>query len=444
MGWFARLFEWSPDEIESRASKVSPKHISDPGLAAFYDWSPSLSGVSVTPDNAMNCPPVGACVRLLNDTIATVPLDFYRRVSDGERARANDDPRHIVMQWPNEWQTGPELRRALAQSTLLTGNGYARIKWRGDGMPGELEPLSPGRTTPFRDESGRVWYRHWPASGGALTLSAAEVVHWRGPWLSDDGLVGLSPVDLYRDTIGVAMAQLQYLARFFSNAVTPRFGIEVPATLGDEAADALRESFETRHRGLENAHRLAIFDGGMKIKELGMDNQKAQMVENYQRSVTAIASVFGIPPHMIGEMTQSTSWGTGIEQQAIGFITFVVRPWYVGAEAALNRALLTMDARKSFYFEHNVDGLLRGDFKSRMEGYALMVQWGLATINEIRRLMNYPPVNGGDERLHPLNMAPASLVKDVLLKDTGKAARAVRLLMSALQSDENEELANVA
>lgn len=425
MGWFDRFRWWNN---EARAAKVAPKHPGDPGLLAFYGWQPALSGISVTPESAMNCPPVAACVRLLADTIATVPLDFFRRVSDGERERAHNDQRYQVMQWPSDWQTGPELRRGLAQSTLLRGNGYARITWRGDGMPGEVSPLIAGRTAPFRDEQGRVWYRHWPASGGALTLSSSEVLHWRGPWLSDDGLEGLSPVELFRDTIGLAMAQIVYLSKFFSNSAMPKGALEVPATLGDEAAELVRQSFERRHKGIENAHRLAIFDGGMKFKELGMNNQQAQVVENYQNLVKSVASIWGVPPHMIGETTSSTSWGTGIEQQAIGFITFVARPWYVGGEASLNRTLLSAEARRTHYFEHNVDGLLRGDFKSRIEGFALLVQWGLATVNEIRKLMNYPPIEGGDERMHPLNMAPASIVKDVLLKDKASAERALRTL----------------
>lgn len=442
MGWFDRLKTWrgAPDK---RASAISPLHPGDPGLAAFFGWTPAIAGVNVTPENAMQCPPVAACVRLLADTIATVPLEFFRRVNDDTRERAKDDQRFQVMQWPSDWQTGPELRRFLAQSTALNGNGYARIKWRADGMPDQVWPLESRRVTPFRGEGGRVWYRYWPESGQAETIAAGDMIHWRGPWLGGDGLVGASPVDLFRDTIGLAMAQLHYLSRFFANSAMPKGALEIPATLGDKASEVLRESFERRHKGLENAHKLAIFDGGMKFKELGLDHQKSQLVENYQRSVTSIASIFGIPPHMIGEMTQSTSWGTGIEQQAIGFITFVVRPWYVGAEAALNRSLLSAEARKAFYFEHNVDGLLRGDFKSRMDGYALMVQWGLATPNEVRRLMNLPPLPGGDERLQPLNMAPASIVKDVLLKDGPKAERAVRLLLAAVRG-EDEDLKNAA
>ena len=435
MGVFDRARRWLLGE--SRASAISGMHPGDPGLSAFLGWTPSLAGVNVTAETAMQCPPFAACVRLLSDTIATVPLDFFKRVSDGERERANDDQRHQVTQWPNDWQTGSELRRFLAQSTMLSGNGYAHIPFSGGGLPQQLVPLEFSRTTPFRDAQKRVWYRHWPEEGPPVTYSSAEILHVRGPWVKGDGLLGASPVEMFREPIGLCMAQLEYLSRFFRNSAAPKGGLEVPATLGEKAVDTLREDWHRQHQGLENAHKIAVLWGGAKWKDIGIDNQKSQALELYKQSVSTLASLMGIPPHMIGETDKQSSWGTGVEQQAIGFITFVVRPWYVGIEQSMNKSLLTVETRKRFYYEHNADALLRGDFKTRMDGFALMIQWGLASPNEVRRLMNMPAVDGGDDRLQPLNMVPVSLVKDVLVGDADKADRAMKVLRT-LQLGRNE------
>jgi HK97 family phage portal protein len=248
-------------------------------------------------------------------------------------------------------------------------------------------------------------------------------------------------VELAREDIGLAMACSEYLSRFFSNNAAPKAAITLPAAISDEAANKLRETWERRHRGLENANRIAILDGAMDIKALGMSNDDAQVVQTHAMAVNKIARRFGVPGFLIGETGDVSNFGTGIEQQSIGFITYYMRPKLVVWEQALNAALMSDAMRRDYYFEFNIDGLLRGDFKTRMEGYALMIQWGLSTPNEIRKLMNLPPIEGGDERLVPLNMAPASRVMDVLLKTApagtsqrDQADLAIRALMDILRA----------
>lgn len=433
MSFFSRMTNWFMGERRSALP------LRDPALAEFWGGgSLSSAGLSVTPRTAMANPAFGACVRLLADTIATVPLDFFERKDAESRERAQSHPLYQVMQAPNEWQTGVDFRRHLVTQMLCHGNAYARIVRDGKGAIKSLEPLCAERVAPFRASTGRVWYRYVPEMGPAETIGAGEILHLKGQFPTEDGLKGQSPVDLYRDTIGLAQAQVLYLAKFFNNSAVPKGAIEIPGTLGDKAAEVLRSQWERRHAGAENAHRLAILDGGMKFKELGMSHNDAQVVEQYRESVMAIAAIFGIPPHMIGATEKSTSWGTGIEQQSIGFITFVVRPYYVAIEAALNRALMSAQDRAKYYFEFNADGLLRGDFKSRMDGFALMIQWGIATPNEVRRIMNMAPQPGGDSRLQPLNMAPTEIVKDVLMKNSGTAARALRMLSETLEDQDHE------
>jgi phage portal protein BeeE len=189
----------------------------------------------------------------------------------------------------------------------------------------------------------------------------------------------------------------------------------------------------------------------VKVEALGINNDEAQVVPIYQQATAQIARVWGVPLHLIGEVSGSTSWGTGIEQQSIGFVQYYMRAKFVAWEQALNLSLMSSEARARFYFEFNIDALLRGDFKTRMEGYALMIQWGLASPNEIRRLMNLPPVDGGDERITPLNMVPASRIMDVLLKtnsgpttrehDMDVATRFIAQIITSIKQQEHPRLA---
>jgi HK97 family phage portal protein len=409
----------------------SSLHPRDPVLAELFGSSSgTISGVSVTPETALQCPPVYACVRLVSNTVATIPLDLFERVSADANQRATGHPLHeLVHDRPNSWQTSAEFRAVLETHVLTYGNAFARVVWRGDGLPEALEPLHPREVMPFR-ANGKLAYRWTPSDGPVQTLFSTEMLHLRRPPFRRDMIRGESPVEQHREVIGAAMGTLHYLSRFFSNNAVPKGGIEIPASISDKAAEALRETWNRRHKGLDNAHNLAILDGGMKYVDLGMSNQDAQVVENYRQFVAQIASVYGVPLHMIGETDRSTSWGTGIEQQSIGFVVYCVRPSLVMWEQALKNTLLTADGRQRFYFEHNVDGLVRGDFKTRMEGMVMMVQWGISTPNEVRRLLNLPPVDGGDERLHPLNMAPASKILDILLKPDAVSKRMLDELRS--------------
>lgn len=406
----------------TRSQSYHPK---DPALADWYGHSGmTAAGVYVTPETAMECPPVYACVRLLANTVSTIPLDMYERTGADSRERASGHPLHDLMHnRPNTWQTAAEFRLTLEQHALTHGNGYGRVSWLRNGSVASIEPMYPRTVMPFRNPAGGIAYRWQPDDAPAQTLLQHEVLHLRRPPFKRNMFEGESPVVQHRELIGTAMATLQYLSRFFSNGAVAKIGVKVPAGLKDEAVNVLREDFERRHRGLENAHRMAFFDRGMEPVNLGMSNKDAEIAANYRMLVGQLASLWGVPLHMIGETEKSTSWGTGIEQQSIGFITYTARPEFVIWEQALNNTLLTVEGRQHFYFEHNVDGLIRGDFKTRMEGYVLMVQWGLATPNEVRRLMNLPPVKEGDVRMHPLNMAPADKILDILLKDTSKAVR---------------------
>lgn len=408
-------------EARATASELGPPR--DPVIAEWLgQYATTSAGVSVTPDNARLCAELDACVSLIEDTIATVPLQFFERISENEREARGDHPLYALLhERPNAWQSSAEFRQMMEGWRQTWSNAYARVV-SGPSGPIALEPMHPREVTPFRSGAS-VAYAWRPQDAAPRILLQHEVLHLRdGPSQRGNLLVAESKVNRAREDIGLLIACGDYLSRFFANNAAPKAAITIPGEIGDEAASRLRDAWERRHRGLENQHKIAILEGGLDIKPLGMTNDDAQVAETFSLALARVARRWGVPLHLIGETDKSTSWGTGIEQQSIGFITYYMRPKFVVWEQALNRTLMSDQMRRRFYFEFNLDGLLRGDFKTRMEGYALLIQWGLATPNEIRKLMNLSPVDGGDERLHPLNYAPATKIMDVLLKSAGGGA----------------------
>lgn len=421
---------------ENRSAVHSGFHPRDPALAALWGggWA-TEAGISVTPENAMRAPAVAASVRLLSETVATIPLDLLEADGDSWRRATEHRYHRIVHDQPNEWLSSTDWRRRKMNGLLLRGNQYNRISWGGDGTVQKLDPLPKSGVTPFRADN-RIWYRVFE-KGSSYVLPAMEVLHFRGPFQEGDELTARSPVEVGKDLIAQSIAAASFIARFFQNGATPKLNLEIPGTITDaDTIKMLRDRFEERHRGLENAHKLAITEMGMKLTPISIKNNDAELLGIYKQSALEIGSrLYGIPPHLAGDIEKQSSWGTGIESMDIGYVKHVVRPYLVGIEQSLGLALLTEEERGRYKFEFNVEGLLRGDFKSRMEGYALLIQWGVATINEVRRRENLPPVDGGDVRLTPLSYAPADRIMDVLLKEPTAGKRALEELLHELRPE---------
>jgi HK97 family phage portal protein len=404
-------------DVSTRSAVTPGRGLRDPLLnALFGDFDQTTAGTNVTPDNARECPEVDAVIGLNSDTISTVPLDLFERKSEDERVRATGHPLHVLMHdQPNAWQTSSEFRVMMEGFRETHGNAYARIIPGKSGFPVALEPSHPREWWPYRIPTG-VAYRWSPSDSTPRTLMQHEVLHLRDtPSHIVNLAMGQSRVHRHRETIGRALATGKYLSLFFKNNATPKIAITVPGELANQQVEDLRNQYMQLHGG-GNLGKPVVQHSGMKVEKLGITNDEAQVIPIYQQATAQIARVWGVPLHLIGEVSGSTSWGTGIEQQSIGFVQYYMRAKFVAWEQALNLSLMSSESRARFYFEFNIDALLRGDFKTRMEGYALMIQWGLASPNEIRRLMNLPPVTGGDERITPLNMVPASRIMDVLLK----------------------------
>lgn len=366
------------------------------------------SGVQVTADTALKTSAVWACVRLISETIASLPLFLYgRTAADGTRRRDDSHPLYRLLHGqPNNWQTALEFREQMTVQVLLRGNAYAQKVPGPRGAVDQLVPLNPDRIRAESTTDGAIRYRFRQRDGTEILLNAEDIFHLRG--LSLDGISGISVIDYGRETIGLAIAEESYAARLFSQDGRPGGVLEYKDKLSPDAVDRLKKNWEAAHTGLAKAHRVAVLEEGMKFTPIQMAAKDLETIAQRQFSIEDIARWFRVPLHMIGSTTKETSWGSGIEQLSIGFVTYTLLPWLKRWEQAIARDLLVDP--ENFFAEHLVDGLLRGDQQSRYNAYAVGRNWGWLSANDVRRLENMNPVQEGDVYLQPLNMVPAGTV----------------------------------
>ena len=362
---------------------------------------PSATGVRVSPETAMRVTAVYRCVQILAATLASLPLLIYRRLPGGGKDRASDHPLYDVLhRRPNGWQTSFEFRQMLMTHLCLRGNAYAEILPGERGFADRLEPLHPDRVVPELVTSGRLRYRITDRDGSVRQLTQDEVMHLRG--LSTDGYVGLGPVAVAREAVGLSLATEEHGARLFSNAARPSGVLETDKALSEEAVLRLRKQWETVNAGLANAGKTVVLEQGLKWHQVSLSAEDAQFLETRRYQVEEIARLFGVPPHMIGATDKTTSWGTGIEQQTIGFVTFTMRPWLVSWEQAIARDLILRP--ETYFAEFSLEGLLRGDSAARAAFYQSAIINGWMSPNEVRDLEGRNARSGGDAFWQPANM----------------------------------------
>lgn len=363
--------------------------------------SRTAAGVIVTEETALTYGAFWACVKAIAEDTAQLPLLTYRRVDNGGKERATDHPVYALLKdSPNPEMTSFEFRSTLAAHAATWGNGFAEIAWSKRGQPEALWPLLPNKIENLERRNGQLFYTYRLPDGRTTVLSGQQVLHVRG--LSSNGLWGYSPVRQAMNEIGLGLTTGKFGGLFFENGARPGGLLRHPGSLSKEAQKRLRESFEDGHGGLSNAHRLKVLEEGMDYQSVGIPPEEAQFLETRQFQVTEIARWFRMPPHMIGDLTHATF--SNIEHQALNYVQHTLGPWLVNIEQAMQRDLLTPRDRVNLDIEHLVDGLLRGDMKSRNEALAIQRQNGVITVNEWRRLENMNPVEGGDTRIEPLNM----------------------------------------
>ena len=385
-----------------------------------YLWmtNQTASGKSVTPTSALQLTAVYACVRILSESIAQLPLHLYRYEENGSKVKAVDEKLYYLMHdEPNREITSYTFIESMMMNLCLTGNAYAQIRRNGRGEVYDLWILRPDRMEVSRDSAGNLRYQYSMQADESpdgkdkfIQLSPESVLHI--PGLGYDGLKGYSPLTIARNSIGSAMACDEYASRFWSNSATPSGVLEHPGKLSDPTR--VRDSWRAAYGGPKNAGKVAVLEEGMKYVPISISPQEAQFLETRKYNIEEIARIYRIPPHMLADLEKSSF--SNIEHQGLEFVQYTLTPWLRRWEQYLAKALLPAEQKQTHFFKFNVDGLLRGDYSSRMNGYAVARQNGWMSTNDIRELENMnriPAEEGGD-----LYLVNGSMTK---LADAGAA-----------------------
>jgi HK97 family phage portal protein len=381
----------------------------DPLDDRYYGHRPgygTASGQDVTPELALKLAAVYACVRVVAETIASLPLIIYKRLPDGGKVRAIEHPLYKVLHdAPNQWQTSMEWVEMMQGHQELRGNAYSLIQSGPRGAVDSLIPVHPDRVVVKRLENGRLRYivTDW-YTGERKPYAQEEVFHMRG--LSSDGMTGMSTVGLASEAIGLGLGQQDYAARFLENDAQPRGVLEHPQTLSPEASKRIRDTFTQAQSGA-NRHKPAVLEEGMKYSALSLNNKDSQFLEARVFTTAEIARFFRMQAHKIGDLTKATF--SNIEQQNIEFATDCIRPRVVRWERRIKVDLIDpLGLGDDYFCEFLMDALLRGDLKSRYEAYSIGIQNGFMSPNDCRRSENLNPIakeDGGDTYMRPTNMS---------------------------------------
>ena len=408
MGIFSGLFR-SRDKPQNRTT----------GSTYSFFFGSSSAGKRVNERSAMQMTAVYSCVRILAEAVAGLPLHLYRYKEDGGKEKALDHPLYLLLHdEPNPEMSSFVFRETLMTHLLLWGNAYAQIIRNGKGEVIALYPLMPNRMVVDRDIHGQLYYQYTRSTeeaptmkGVTVNLPPSDVLHI--PGLGFDGLVGYSPIAMAKNAIGMAIACEEYGAKFFANGAAPGGVLEHPGTIKDP--QRVRESWQSTFGGSGNSNKIAVLEEGMKYTPIGISPEQAQFLETRKFQINEIARIFRVPPHMVGDLEKSSF--SNIEQQSLEFVKYTLEPWLVRWEQSIQRTLFSPEEKKRYFAKFNVEGLLRGDYASRMSGYATARQNGWMSANDIRELENMdriPAEDGGDLYLINGNMLP--------LKDAGAFA----------------------
>ncbi len=395
------------------------------GSRYSFFFGGTTAGKPVNEHTAMQMTAVYSCVRILAETLAGLPLHVYKYNDSGGKEKYLKHPLYkLLHDEPNPEMTSFTFRETLMSHLLLWGNAYAQIIRNARGEVIALYPLMPNKMTVDRDKSGRLFYLYQRSIEDAPTLGKDSLVYLDPsdvlhiPGLGFDGLVGYSPIAMAKNAIGLAMATEEYGAKFFANGAAPGGVLEHPGTIKDP--QKVKDSWNAAYQGSTNSHRVAVLEEGMKYQQIGIPPEQAQFLETRKFQINEIARIFRVPPHMLADLEKSSF--SNIEQQSLEFVKYTLDPWVVRWEQNMFRSLLMASEKPTVFIKFNVDGLLRGDYVSRMSGYATARQNGWMSANDIRELENLdriPEELGGD--LYLINGAMTKL------QDAGAFANTTRL-----------------
>ncbi|MEW8684066.1 MAG: phage portal protein [Candidatus Thiodiazotropha endolucinida] len=392
MKWFTRFFE---------KRNISSK---DPYLAEkLFGVRENAAGQYVSPETATGVAAVHACVQLIAETLASLPLAPYRQIEDGSKVADKSHSLYRVLHnQANQVQTAYEFREQFIASCLLTGNGYARKVMNSNGGIVALEPLHPGQVNPVRLINGRIRYEV-STDSGTHKYTQDEILHLR--YRSVNGFTGLSPITIARNSIGTALAQQQHEGNFYKNGAALSGALKHPARLSAEQIELIQKSIKEKYAGSANAFKMMVLEEGMEFQPISVSHQDAQFVESRKLTLEDIARIYRVPPPAIGILHDATY--SNITEQSRSLVKHTLRPWMVRIEQAMNMALLSVDGQRTHTIEHNAEGLLRGAIKERYEAYRIGREWGWLNANEIRQKENMGGIGSdGDTFRQPMNTEP--------------------------------------
>jgi len=401
-------------------SLIDRRNVSDPTnpitgaeLLEMFGATPSSAGIAVTPESSLQCTAVYACVRLISESIAAMPVDLIERKGKVRRVVDDAPMAYLLNEEPNPEQDAGEFWRYLLTCSLLHGNAFVYPQWNNaTGTIDGFWPIPPGLVEPKRLETTKelMYVLRVPSGTRAGTLEGTlalfpgkgEILHYKA---LGTGLMGLSPIGLAREAVGLAMAAEQYGAKFFGQGARPGGVIAVPGKLSDQGYERMQTQWKKAHEGLSRSHLTAILEQGATWQAITLPPEDAQFIETRRYQLGEIARLYGVAPHMIGDVERSTSWGKGIESQALQTHTMTLTPWLTRLERTTQRAIRRQN--EFWRMRFNPAGLLRGDLAARYRAYTLALQGGWKCVNEVRALEDDDPVPGGDVYRQLANMQPA-------------------------------------
>lgn len=357
------------------------------------------SGVRVTEEIAANYSAVWACVRILSETIASLPLGVFKKTNDGRELLLAHPVYKLLHNEPNELMSSFVFRETLMAFVVLWGNGYAKINFLGSAVPSSLDILHPDSVTPFIASDGNLYYRVTHPDREEI-LKAYEMLHI--PGLGFDGIEGKAPLAVYKSSVGLGLATEQFGASFFGDGANSDIILSHPTKLSDGAKNNLGSSFDKNYR--RDKKKTIVLEEGTKMEKVTIPPEQAQFLQTRKFQITEIARIFRIPPHMIGDLERSTN--NNIEHQGIEFVQHTVRPWVKRWEQEFNRKLFTDAEKWNTVTKFNLDALLRGDAEARSKIMTSQFNSGALSSNEIRISNGLNPVDGGDKRYVNANLMP--------------------------------------
>jgi len=386
------------------------------------------AGVSVNEEKSLQVSAVFACVKVISDTVASLPFNVYQPNQDGKgRSKVIDHKLDkLFNKAPNKYMNAFDFKRLMQVHINLWGNFYAEIEYNGKNEVIGLHPIHPSRVNKvYIDEHTKIKKFEVSVNDKTYTFTQRKIFHV--PGLSYDGIIGISVIKNFKENIGTSMAMEKFSSRFFGSGTHLGGVTEVPGKMSDEAYNRLTESMNREYKGIENSHKVIILEENAKFKPLGIPPEDAQFIEQRKFSREEICMIYQIPPHMISILDKATY--NNLEHQNYYFAQFTITPRITNMETHINWRLLPPHSK--YYVKFNIDGLLRGDSKARSEFYATARQWGWMSVNDIRELEDMEPVEGGDTYLSPLNM--------IDIKESGKSRTDVSPANSIVKEENNED-----